>query len=32
VVTDWVTLQEGRENFKKMIDESFKKVEEYFNK
>ena len=32
-VTDWVdAYKKGRENFKKMIDDSFKKVEEYFNK
>jgi hypothetical protein len=33
VITDWVdAYKKGRENFKKMVDESFHKVEEYFNK
>jgi hypothetical protein len=32
-ITDWVdAYKKGRENFKKMVDESFQKVDEYFKK
>jgi polyhydroxyalkanoate synthesis regulator phasin len=33
VITDWVdAYKKGRENFKRMIDENFQKVDEYFKK
>ncbi len=33
VITDWLdAYKKGRETFKRMIDESFQKVEEYFQK
>ncbi|MEQ8203303.1 MAG: hypothetical protein ABRQ31_05920 [Smithellaceae bacterium] len=33
VITEWLkTYKNGCENFKKTVDENFKKVEEYFNK
>jgi polyhydroxyalkanoate synthesis regulator phasin len=33
VISEWLkTYKSGCENFKKTVDENFKKVEEYFNK
>ena len=33
VITDWVeAYKKGRENFKKIVDDNFQKVEEYFDK
>jgi hypothetical protein len=33
VITDWVNAyKNGRETFKKMVDESFQKVDDYFKK
>ena len=33
VITDWVeAYKKGRENFKKIVDENFQKVDEYFSK
>jgi len=33
VITDWINAyKNGRETFKKMIDESFQKVDDYFKK
>jgi hypothetical protein len=33
VITDWINAyKNGRETFKKMIDDSFQKVDDYFKK